>query len=730
MKVMIAEDDLLMADMLQDVLVENGYEVCGIARTVEEGVTLGRRCKPDLALLDLRLADGGLGTEIAARLDIPGRPGILYATGNGSQIRLTTANGEAVLDKPYRTEDVVRGLKIVEQIVRTGKASPPFPGGFQVLEAAPKDEPMPAAGSRSRPDGVSRLLSQQAVLLSFAGFAYGESDFDRTLNDAARVCAEMMGVPFCRIWRHRPEANDLLIAAVNGWPSSGMRSSIPLSEARSLQVCTFTTGRPAMCADLTKGNELLAADYAGQGFVSTLMVRILSHEGQPWGLLEVDDTRRHEYEEQDVEVMTDLASILSELVNQSSRLNGALQLKIEGMNSMITGRIHAVVENQRTTAAKNLAREEKNVVTQELQHRVRNNLQLIYGMLSRQLVAATEPSQREGISAISRCVITLGRVYDHLMGTGLGERIDFGSYLASLCSSFAEMEDPQQPKVVLTCQATKVMLDLDTVTALGLIVAELISNSYLHAFPDGKGTISVSLQLNRLRDEGTIVVADDGVGFDQNGDVKQTGLGMVRRLVKQINGSVDHQSGDGSVWTLRFPSPIAGLNNDESAADGTPAAQLLGSDLPVLDQATLGHTAKLLKPGTIVIHLRALAERGEALLRDLRAPGAFAGGSTTLADAAHKIAGNCGMLGFERLAYVARHFENAARIAPAQAAELMHDISAALEATINEIARTTFGAASNVPGAQAGGSAAGAIAQVPSNRGLTGAGDEVGGSRV
>ena len=71
--VMIAEDDLLMADMLEDVLVAGGYEVCGIARTVEQGIELGDRCKPDLAVLDIRLADGGLGTDIAARLHSRGR---------------------------------------------------------------------------------------------------------------------------------------------------------------------------------------------------------------------------------------------------------------------------------------------------------------------------------------------------------------------------------------------------------------------------------------------------------------------------------------------------------------------------------------------------------------------------------------------------------------------------------------------------------------------------------
>jgi DNA-binding response OmpR family regulator len=92
-KVMIAEDDIVMADMLADVLAINGYEVCGIARTVDKAVDLCEDHKPDLAILDLRLAHGDVGTEIAARLE-RGNPGILYTTGNVGQMgRLTKADG-------------------------------------------------------------------------------------------------------------------------------------------------------------------------------------------------------------------------------------------------------------------------------------------------------------------------------------------------------------------------------------------------------------------------------------------------------------------------------------------------------------------------------------------------------------------------------------------------------------------------------------------------------------
>jgi CheY-like chemotaxis protein len=137
LKVLIAEDDLMIADLAEEILVGGGYEVCGIARTVAEAVALAQRHKPDLAVLDLRLADGGLGTDIAAQLLPLGRLGVLYATGSISQVVLTTADGNACLSKPYSSADLLRGLEIVAEIVATSRALPPFPRGFHVLRAAP-----------------------------------------------------------------------------------------------------------------------------------------------------------------------------------------------------------------------------------------------------------------------------------------------------------------------------------------------------------------------------------------------------------------------------------------------------------------------------------------------------------------------------------------------------------------------------------------------------------------
>jgi DNA-binding response OmpR family regulator len=135
-KVLIAEDDLMIADMLEEILDKAGYEVCGIARTVAEAVALGRRHRPDFAVIDMRLADNGVGTEIAAELSTLGRIGVLYATGNMSKVFLTPIDGDACLSKPYRSIDLVRALEIVADIVATGKTFRPFPHGFQVLSPA------------------------------------------------------------------------------------------------------------------------------------------------------------------------------------------------------------------------------------------------------------------------------------------------------------------------------------------------------------------------------------------------------------------------------------------------------------------------------------------------------------------------------------------------------------------------------------------------------------------
>ena len=561
LKVMIAEDDLMMADMLEDVLVEGGYEVCGIARTVEKGVELGERHQPDLAVLDLRLAGGGLGTEIATRLNRRGQLGVLYATGNIGHMGLTKADGEACLGKPYRPEDVVRALKIVEEIVNTGEASRPFPKTFYVLERPPPSDKVPDPGNGESAE-IRRLRRQQAALAGFGSFALGEPDLGKVLTEAARVCAESLEVPFCKICRYRSDENDLLVEAGVGWHQGVIGHVVSEANESSPQGRAFVTGEPVICGDLrTDTSYVLPAFYAEHGIISTVDV-VIKKEGQPYGVLEIDNPEQHDYDDHDIVFLTGFANVLAEAVNTSKR-NATLQGAVNRMHDMLADRDRLLAAKSVALNEKNLLLfeenrllEDKNVLAQELQHRVRNNLQLVYGMLSKQLQATADEAGREGIGAIARRVMTLAQVYDHLLGTGLRRTLDFGNYLTSLCESFHVLETVAHPEVRLTCQCEPVMLDLDTVTALGLVVAELIANSYHHAFPGGKGKITVSLARGGLDKDATLVFSDDGVGFIDAGDSKRHGLGLVRRLMEQVDGSATLRSDHGTEWTLRFPVAV------------------------------------------------------------------------------------------------------------------------------------------------------------------------------
>jgi two-component sensor histidine kinase len=101
------------------------------------------------------------------------------------------------------------------------------------------------------------------------------------------------------------------------------------------------------------------------------------------------------------------------------------------------------------------------------------------------------------------------------------------------------------------------VLDLDVVTALGLVVAELVTNSYDHAFLGGNGATSVSVR-HAAGDAGmaTMIISDNGNGFKTSGENKRHGLGLVRRLVEQIRGNATVASDHGTVWTITFPATI------------------------------------------------------------------------------------------------------------------------------------------------------------------------------
>ena len=200
LKVMIAEDDLLIADMAEETLTGYGYEVCGIGRNVADSLALASRHKPDLAILDVRLADGDMGTQIAAELADRRTLGILYVTGNVAALEQTSVHGHACLEKPYRRGDLLRSLEIVVEMIDNGTTTPPFPPNFRVLPEGLTLSVQDPDDDRVR---VRTLLHRQSVTAAFGSYVLREVDLPTMLTEAVQTGAEGFKAPFCKIYRYR-----------------------------------------------------------------------------------------------------------------------------------------------------------------------------------------------------------------------------------------------------------------------------------------------------------------------------------------------------------------------------------------------------------------------------------------------------------------------------------------------------------------------------------------------
>jgi two-component sensor histidine kinase len=147
--------------------------------------------------------------------------------------------------------------------------------------------------------------------------------------------------------------------------------------------------------------------------------------------------------------------------------------------------------------------------------------------------------------------MSLAEVFDHLLGTGMNKTINFGDYVAALCRNLPELYRTENVK--LTCVTEPYHVDLDVATALGIIITELVNNAYLHAFGDSDGAISAVLRVAQTK--ATLSISDNGIGFVEV-ETTRHGIGLVKRLVQQVGGTIEHHTGNGTTWTITLGTDV------------------------------------------------------------------------------------------------------------------------------------------------------------------------------
>ncbi len=213
---------------------------------------------------------------------------------------------------------------------------------------------------------------------------------------------------------------------------------------------------------------------------------------------------------------------------------------------------------ERTQAERQLrhALAEKEVLLAETHHRVRNNLQIIESLLelSRQRVDSQEAAAV--LREAAERVFTMGLIHSELYRTERFDEIDMGVHVRNVAHHLAEAHASGHPDIRLTAAASEVRITLPQAVPCGLIVNELISNAYRHAFTGRReGTIEVALE--ELSDgTATFRVKDDGIGMPDDFSIEQPetlGLQLVKGLAAQLGGTVEFLPGPGTEVVVRFP---------------------------------------------------------------------------------------------------------------------------------------------------------------------------------
>jgi two-component system, response regulator PdtaR len=135
-RVLVVEDDVMLADYLADALEDQGHEVCGIAAAVSDAVDCVRLNHPDIAVIDVQLSNGERGTDITEQLavsdDLRGL-GILYVSGNPDFVSQEARFGHACLTKPYGLVTLASALTIVSDLSKGTPAPSALPRGMRLL---------------------------------------------------------------------------------------------------------------------------------------------------------------------------------------------------------------------------------------------------------------------------------------------------------------------------------------------------------------------------------------------------------------------------------------------------------------------------------------------------------------------------------------------------------------------------------------------------------------------
>lgn len=226
------------------------------------------------------------------------------------------------------------------------------------------------------------------------------------------------------------------------------------------------------------------------------------------------------------------------------------------------------------------ALQEKEVLLRELYHRTKNNMQTIISMLYLKAAASDQPEVQALVSDIHGKITAMSEIHQLLYRSGNLNQVDMQTYIQEFCRLTVRGFQATPEQIGFQVRSTGIFLPLDQALPCGLIISELVTNSYKYAFPQhSRGTISIAIEASPTHY--TLSYRDSGPGLSHPPDSQEApsntpdhppyhpegmGLQIIRNLAEsQLGGSFTLLGGPGFAAAVVFPR--SGRNTGESRAD-------------------------------------------------------------------------------------------------------------------------------------------------------------------
>lgn len=203
---------------------------------------------------------------------------------------------------------------------------------------------------------------------------------------------------------------------------------------------------------------------------------------------------------------------------------------------------------------KNMVKE-RDLLIQEIHHRVKNNLQIIISLIDLQLHIQTVRDPQSLLEDLKNRIQLMAILHDHLYHQSCIQHVDLGSYIRSIIDNLSKTYNCSLNNIFVQVSTQDMVVPFQKAILYGLLVNELVSNSLKHAFPMNR-TGSIYVELFSEDDHVHLVISDNGIGIPASVDIKNVssfGLQLIDMIITQLKGTRDIDITKGTKISLTIP---------------------------------------------------------------------------------------------------------------------------------------------------------------------------------